>query len=346
MNSPITKIKQATIVDVAREAGVSIKTVSRVVNREPAVREKTRAAVQAVIDRLAYQPNISARRMGGHRTFQITLVYLRASALYFLDVQYGLLDICKEHDYGVTLCPIDLENGTALAAIKNSFRRLKSDGLVLTPPFSDMPDVRALLREENIPFACIAPPRAHDHPIAAFSRDRLAAAEMTRHLINLGHPRTALVAGHPDHSASQQREEGVLEALDEAGLTLPKQLRVQGFFDFPDGIEAGEALLSIKPRPTAIFCANDVMAAGVLHTALRRGLRIPEDLSITGFDDSDTARQTLPQLSTVRQPVYEMAREAGRLLLTRLSDPKADLGPTGFECTLVIRDSTGPCPDS
>ena len=345
MSPHFTSIKKVTINDVAREAGVSIKTVSRVVNGEAAVRANTRTHVQAVIDRLGYQPDISARRMGGHRTFQIGLIYLRVRSLYFLDVQQGLLDMCRQRHYGVTLCPIEMDEEHVSELVEQSFQRLRPDGVVLTPPFSGSAQLQESLKQWGIPFACIAPPSTHDHPISVFSRDRSAAKTLTEYLIELGHRDIALVAGHPDHSASHEREAGVIDALTEAGLTLPKRLRVQGFFQFQDGVDASEQLLSLSKRPTAIICANDAMAAGVLHSAIRKHVRVPEDLSITGFDDADTARQTLPQLTTIAQPVQEMAHEAGRLLLNHLSDSKAEISPVGFDCQLIVRDSTGPCTD-
>lgn len=329
-----------TITDVAREAGVSIKTVSRVVNREPAVNEKTREKVQTVIDRLGYTPNVSARRMGGQRSFQLSLLYLDASALYFIDIQRGVLETCKQHGYGLTLCPAAGDAASAITELQSAFRRLRPDGVILTPPFSDLPEIAAFLDQEQVPSVVISPPREAGNRWAVHANDQEASCAMTEYLIGLGHRRIGFIAGHPDHNASHEREAGFTDALAKHRLSFPKALRAQGYFDFDDGREAALKLLKLKERPTAIFCCNDGMAFGALHAARELGISVPEELSISGFDDTAAAGQFIPPLSTIRQPTQAMAHAAGLLLLDRLAGNAPPEAPTCLDCELIIRDST------
>lgn len=332
----------ATINHVAALAGVSIKTVSRVVNNEAGVRPSTREKVEAAIHKLKYQPRLSARGLAGNRSYLVGLLYDNPSPQYVIDVQTGILATCRPNGYDLLIHPCDhrsLELPGELVALVGQSR---IDGLILTPPLSDMRTVTDTLDRLNFPYARIAPIVHGENSPCVYCNDRRAAYEMAEHLIALGHRHIGFIAGHPDHGASVERRAGFEAALSDHRLRLPARLAAQGYFDFASGEMTGRRLMSQKRRPTAIFCCNDEMACGVIHVAHELGLRVPEDISITGFDDLPFARRLWPPLTTVRQPVKEMAEQASRLLLARIRGIPDNGSPAELRCQLVLRRSTAP----
>lgn len=307
-----------TIDDVAAHAGVSIKTVSRVVNKEPNVRAKTREKVQEAIKALNYRPNQSARGLAGRRSYLIGLLYDNPSPNYLANLQAGVLKTCQEASYGLALCPVVYG---ADAFVENTIawiRQSAIDGVLLTPPLSDSELLVDAIRAAGIPAAVVSSVGPGTVPAVLIDEEK-AAFQMTQHLIDAGHTRIGFIKGHPDHYASIHRYDGFCAAMKEAGLAIDGTLVKQGFFDFESGKAAAEELLALPDRPTAVFASNDDMAAGVMHIAHRLKMEIPQDIAVAGFDDTPLSRQVWPNLSTVRQPIRAMGQVSTELLLQSLS---------------------------
>jgi LacI family transcriptional regulator len=330
-----------TIVDVAREAGVSIKTVSRVLNREPGVHEQTREQVQAVMDQLNYRPKLSARNLAGARSFLIGLLYYDPSASFIGGVQRGAAVRCREEGYHLVVESIENDAPDIDAQVDRMVSALRPDGMILTPPLCDNPQVLKALADRGTPTVLLSPGE-HDPALLSVRMDDVQAAEeVTRLLIELGHERIGFIRGATDQAASALRYRGFCRAMQAHGLPIDDELVYQGEFTFPSGVAAAQQLLALRARPTAIFASNDDMALGVLTTAQRQGIAVPAELSIVGFDDSPSATLVWPALTTVRQPVEDMARMAVDLLVApsggvAASEPAERVLPY----QLVVRDST------
>lgn len=333
---------KATIDHVAELAGVSIKTVSRVVNKEPNVRQATRDKVLAAIAQLDYRPNSSARSLAGSRSFLIGLLYANPSANYVMDIQSGVLSICRPQNYDLLIHPCDYRAPDLVKEIVDMVHQKRIDGLVLTPPLTDH---LALLEELNrlaTPFVRIAPTLNKEISPYVETNDQEAAYDMTCQLIAMGHSRIGFICGHPDHRAVSHRYEGYKAALIENDMPLNPDWVEQGHNSFESGEACARRLLQRQPRPTAIFTANDDMAAGAIMVAHQMGLKLPEELSVAGFDDTPVAHQIWPALTTVRQPVQQMAKKATDLLLKLLRGRDLQLPASMLSSSLIMRDSTGP----
>ena len=334
----------ATITDVAGRAGVSIKTVSRVMNREEGVRPDTRERVLAAVAELRYRPKQSARSLAGGKSFLIGLLYYDPSAAFVGSVQQGATLRCREAGYHLVVESLHNDAPDLERQIDRMVSALLPDGMILTPPLCDNAQVLQALRDAGTPYVLISPARDLKGVPSVGMDDTRAAEEVTNLLISLGHQRIGFIRGAPDQAAAGRREQGYLTAMRTHGLDVDPELLVQGDFRFESGIEAAHRLLSRRSRPTAVFAANDDMALGLLAAAQRLGLRVPVDLSIAGFDDSAAASRVWPRLTTVRQPTVEMARAAVDLLLggtTELALPRrAASGQHVFAHELVVRDST------
>ncbi|MEM9302217.1 MAG: LacI family DNA-binding transcriptional regulator [Pseudomonadota bacterium] len=340
--------QRATIDDVAARAGVSIKTVSRVVNNEPNVRDATRDKVRAAIADLNYYPNASARRLAGNRSFLFALVYddpsayPDASANYVTNLHGGALKAAREAGYDLLIHPCDYQSSGLLEELDQLIDHSRIDGLILAPPLAEVKPVVRMLRKLGKPFVRVSPGKVQGYD-AVHTNDREICVAMMRYLVSLGHERIAFIRGHEDHKAIGDRERGYEDGLREAGLPLRSSLVLQGNNSFDSGVACGARLLQRKRRPTAIFAANDDMAAGVLHQALEMEIPVPDELSVAGFDDVSLAQHVFPTLTTIHQPVKQMAERATKLLFEAIvGKPRKER--TLVESTLVIRESTGPAP--
>ena len=339
--------QKITIVEVAARAGVSIKTVSRVVNREPNVRDSTREKVEAAIAALGYRPNPSARGLAGNRSYSIGLLYQAPREFgYVRNVLDGVMAACEAEDYSLLMCPCSDE--VDLAALERFIAQTRIDGAVLTAPICDSLAVTSLLEEQGVPFGQLAPSAHHGDWLSAQADDERASFELTEYLFALGHERIGFIKGHPAHGSSRKRLAGFTRAMEERGRALDPTLVRQGYFEFESGKTCAAELLSLPERPTAIFASNDDMAAGVVFVAREFGIDVPEQLSVVGFDDSMVAERTWPPLTTVRQPVTTMADALTRNLIRRLrgQSVEADETDAHYECELVVRDSAGPSPQA
>lgn len=328
-----------TIDDVARKAGVSIKTVSRVVNREPNVSAKTREKVQAVIAELDYRPNPSARGLASQKSFVIGLLYDKPSPNYLAKLQAGVLEACRKNGYSMALGPFDFHEQNLVETILNWVVHTNIDGVLLTPPLSDFFPLLTALQARSIPVVAVSS-KGDGTVLSVMIDDEEAAYAMTRHLIKSGHKDIAFVKGHPDHLSSKQRFEGFSKALGDAGLGTQDGFVCDGLYDFESGRKAGEKLLKLAKKPTAVFASNDDMAAGVMHMAHELGIKIPSDLAVAGFDDTPISQQVWPTMTTIRQPIRQMGQDACGLLIDSIRDKhmKADSLEHSFE--LKERQST------
>jgi LacI family transcriptional regulator len=335
--------RKHTINDIARLANVSKKTVSRVINESPFVREETRARIAEIIKRVGFTPDPQARALAFRRSFLIGLIYDNPNAPYVINIQEGALSALRRMGYELVVHPCDRNSEEFLTDIRRFVTRQKLDGAVLLPPVSENDDLAALLRKLECPYIRVISAALDEPQNLILSMDRQSAAEVAEHLAKLGHTRIAMVVGPPTYRSSIERLEGFSNALADRGLTLSPHYIAEGQNTFESGAAAAELLLSRSPRPTAIFASNDETAAGVYRTAYLRGVKIPDDLTVIGFDDSPLASRLCPSLTTMRQPIRDMGRLAAEKLIAKIGG--ADSGPTISATTvfphLVVRESSG-----
>jgi LacI family transcriptional regulator len=327
---------RTTISDVARAAGVSIKTVSRVLNKERYVRPDTREKVEAAVAALSFSPSLAARSLAGKRSFQIALIHDTHSPYYIHAIQEGVWARCREAGVRMLAQPVDIAAPTLIAEIAGLIDETHVDGIILSPPISDSLLVLHELERRRIPFVRISPGTNHTLTSSVFMDDVQAADDMTTHLIDLGHRVIGFIQGHPNHMASEQRLFGYRRALDRAGVPYEPGLVHAGAFDFASGVAAAHSLLSYPHRPTAIFASNDDMAAGVLAVAHGKGIAVPRELSVAGFDDTPLAQLVWPPLTTIRQPTRELGWAAAALLFEK----RDELEHRSLPHELVARAST------
>jgi LacI family transcriptional regulator len=336
-----------TIIDVAEHAGVSIKTVSRVINDVQSVKPQIRERVLRSIEKLDYHPNPSARGLGGNRSYLIGLLYDVSCGYYTTSVLAGAIERSRAAKYQIVMEPCRYDDGALAADVARSVRQSRVDGVILTPPLSDLKTVTAVLESQAIPYVRIAPGKHTDTYRTVCTNDRESCASMTEQLAALGHQRISFIIGNPDHAAVLDRYRGYLDGLRSSGLRLDKSLVAQGYNSYGSGVQCARKLLnvSVAKRPTAIFASNDEMAAGVLAVAHSMGLGVPENLSVVGFDDAPLASQVWPALTTIRQPIPDMAAQAAKLLLGILRGEPADHAKHMLPSSLTFRHSTGPAPN-
>lgn len=310
-----------TIRDVAAHAGVSTMTVSRVMNGDRNVRDETRQRVTTAIAALNYAPNPAARSLAGADRIRIGLLYSNPSAAYLSEFLVGGLDEVSRSNIQLVVEKCDAGHDDTVAA-----ERLVADGIdgvILPPPLCDAAPVIAIFAAAKIPAVAVATGRPAPSVAAVSIDDRAAAAAMTRHLIALGHRTIGLIGGNPNQTASEERRLGYADALAESGLRYIDALVVGGLFTYRSGLEAADRLLDLPRAPTAIFACNDDMAAGAVAVAHRRGLEVPRDLTVVGFDDTALATTIWPELTTIRQPIAAMSRAAVELLVDDIRRQRA-----------------------
>jgi LacI family transcriptional regulator len=325
-----------TIGDVSRAAGVSIKTVSRVLNKEKYVAAETRARVEAAASSLGFHPNFAARALAGYRSFQIALIYDNPSPFFAQNIQAGVRERCAQDGYRMIAQPCDSGSAGLIEEIGSLIDQAQLDGIILTPPFTERADVRDELTRRNVRYVMISPASGDALVPAAFIDQAAAAAAMASWLIAQGHRRIGFVMGDERYASSHKRLAGYRHALDIAGIDFAPELVQPGRYDFDSGSQAAEVLLQLVPPPSAIFASSDDMAAGVLATAHRLGIAVPSQLSVAGFDDTDLAAVVWPPLTTIRQPLRDLGVAAADLLLDKRE--VAEQRQLPFE--IIVRGST------
>lgn len=335
-------MQKVTINDVARYAGVSKKTVSRVLNEEPNVSQITKDKVQAAFKELGYRPSAVARGLATNQSFLIGLVYDNPNKSYVSDIQEGALRVCDEKRYHLLIHPTDHESESLLNNIAELLIDSRLDGLVLTPPFSDMRPLIEMLEQRNLPYVRIGPTILDYQAPYVISNDEEASYQLTRYLVSLGHTKIGFIKGHPDHNVSTQRLAGYRRALEESGLAVEQDYLQQGYFNFSSGEDCGRRLLGLAQPPTAIFASNDYMAAGVAKVASQKNISIPHELSIVGFDNAPISRYLWPTLTTIQQPIGAMAEEATRMLIERIRKRPLETPKIQLDGELIVRESSAP----
>jgi LacI family transcriptional regulator len=308
--------KTPTMADVAELAGVSPMTVSRVLNSKSTVRASTRKKVEDAIAALNYSPNQEARSLAGAKPIRIGFLFSNPSAGYLSEFLMGLLNQSSLSNVQLVVqkCEVDDHEDEMTVRLINS----GIDGIILPPPLCDREAVIDRVIEAGVPAVVVACGQPDARVNAVSINDAQAAYLMTAHLISLGHRRIGFMVGHPNQTASAQRLAGYEAAVQEKGADKSAELVVQGLFTYRSGLDAAETLLDLKERPTAIFCSNDDMAAAAVAVAHRMGLDVPGDLTVVGFDDTALATTIWPALTTVRQPIAQMAEAAVQCLVRRI----------------------------
>ena len=331
--------RRATIRDVAARAGVSIKTVSRVFSEEAKVKPSTRDAVLKVAEELDFHINIAARSLASRRSYLVGIVNANPSPNYLNDLHHGAVDRLHGTRFRPIILPLDA--GQFRGKVLALARAAGVDGVVLSPPVCDDNATLDELLAAGLPFSRIAPGVRPGIAPEVVMDDAAAAEHMTAHLIGLGHTDIAVVQGVVGHTSTKARLEGFRRAMDAAGLKLRRDRVIGGSYSFESGVQAGRHLLATSPPPTAVFAFNDDMGAGVITAAHERGIPVPEELSVVGFDNSMVASVVWPTLTTIHQPTFQMARTATDALLARIEGrmaPERVMMP--FE--LIVRNSAQP----
>ena len=333
--------KPATINDIARLAEVSKKTVSRVINNSPFVKEETRKRVEGVIAEHGFSPDPQARGLAFRRSFLVGMIYDNPSPNYVVNMQQGVLDAVRGSGLELVVHPCDRASDNFLSDVRNFIVRQKLFGVVMPPSVSEDDRVVAILKEADCPYVRIASVSLDEPARMVVTHDSRGAARAARHLAELGHRRIAFISGPDTFRSSHERGQGFRGGLAEHGLQLDDGYVRQGAYTFESGVEAAKSLLSMPEPPTAIFAGNDEMAIGVMKAARDAGLDVPRDLSIVGFDDLPMASRVWPNLTTVRLPIRDMGRMAAEKLTAGLRglDPAA-LAQPEVDPFLVVRDST------
>ena len=336
-----------TIRDVAADAGVSLQTVSRVINDEPNVRPEMKERVQASIDRLGYTPSIAAQRMSGSRSYLILAINDRERTIadwqsrqgsdWVDQMLLGGMLKCAEHGYRMIFELVDTHNDHVERELRACIAALQPDGVILTPPHSENPLITGLLDKARIPFARIGS-IASGAGIAMTMDDEGSARMATEHLIALGHSRIGFIAGPTDYAIADWRIDGWSAAMADAGFATDG-LCERGDFGFESGRIAAAKLLELAEPPTAIVASSDQMATATLEVAREKGLSVPRDLSLISFDNTPIVRFSDPALTAVDQPIAATISRAVELLINaeRKELPSAPVVVSG---TLIERDST------
>ncbi|GLS84050.1 LacI family DNA-binding transcriptional regulator [Paraferrimonas haliotis] len=329
---------KVTINDVAKLAGVSIKTVSRVINQEVGVRQATLDKVMAAVQELNYQPNLAARNLASSTAFAIGFIYDNPNAYYVIDMQMGLLSVCQKQGYELVIRPCSSSEDDIVAQTLSWIQKSRLAGVVLTPPLSEREDMISALDNKGIHYVRILSGSGRQAN-CVFVDDKSAAETITNHLIEQGHQRIGFISGGKLHKSTLEREQGYKDALKQHQLPIDETLVFDGEYNFDSGVRGANELLKQANPPTAIFACNDEIAAGALFAARLQQVDIPNQLAIAGFEDSPFSRQTWPKLTTAHQPNQRIAQHAAELLL---ASRKAKTAPTPLSFTpeLVIRSSS------
>ena len=333
--------RQRTIREIAQLAGVSIATVSRVVNGSGYVSEKTRSAVESVIREHGYTANRTARGLSGGRTGLVGVTVPRIHPAYFSLIVAGVAEALYEHDMRIVLCPTLHEHAREVSLLERLMHGTTDCGLLVLPEESSS-ELRTLMNH-GYRFVVVDPRKRIDERVPTVSANHSSGADQaTRHLLDLGHRRIGAITGPRGTMATEERQRGYHAALAAAGVLPDPQLVIESNFDIDGGRRAAAALLDLADPPTAIFAFNDPLAIGAMQAALARNLRIPQDLSVVGFDDTAEAELVTPALTTVRQPLAEMGRMAVSLLTRLLENHRFEALHVELATQLIIRASSGP----
>jgi len=330
--------QNVTIVDVAKKAGVSFATVSRVLNDGVNVKPEKRARVQLAIKQLGYTTNLQARSLRGGNSHLIGLVVRDLGTAYIGEIMRGVDLELAANKYDVMLYTTH-RNRMKESAYVTALTRGMTDGLLLVLPRQPGAYLRTL-RQKKFPYVVIDHQGIDDRGPAVGATNRAGAYDGTRYLLALGHRRIGFITGSMSLGCARERLDGYRAALHDHGVAPDPELIREGLFQQPRGYAAAVELLNLENPPTAIFASNDVMAFGAMEAARERGKKIPDEMSIIGFDDIPQAAQVHPTLTTIRQPLEEMGRRAAKMLLEIIQNPERPAEKIELSTELVVREST------
>jgi len=334
----------STIHDVAKAAGVSARTVSRVINDLPRVSPQTRERILQVIRELSFSPNLRARALANNRSYLLGLVHTDPNSENVDQVHRGLFRECLKHQYEVIAHPIEADLDP-VEDVLSFVRRSRVDGLVVMAPSSEDPRLAQALYENRIASVAVAAAPLPHFGLMLVSREREASAQVAAHLIELGHRQIGFISGPLDQLSATERQQGFASALQASGISLPTERVVEGDYSFESGVACARRLLERPPRPSAIYACNDRMAAGVLTVAVELGIRVPEQLSVVGFDNTYLASVLNPALTTIDRPLSELGRRAGEwLVAAQTARAESEQHIEHADLKLVVRRSTAPAP--
>ncbi|MEN7342323.1 MAG: LacI family DNA-binding transcriptional regulator [Pseudomonadota bacterium] len=332
--------RKPTMRDVADLAGVSKKTVSRVINESPLVNEATREGIKALIRDIGYRPDPQARGLASKRSFLVGLITDNPTPQYVVQIQHGILDVLRPTGYELVVHPCDRKSDTFLEDAKRFIEVQKLYGVIMTPSVSEDERLAEITRELGCAYIRIASIALDMERRMIVTNDRVGGREAAHHLAKLGHQRIAIIAGRRSFRSAHERRAGFEEGLAEHGISIPPEYVLQGDYTFDSGFALGSEILDLDPPPTAVFASNDEMAAGVLQALHVAGQTPPDALSVVGFDDFETATRVWPRLTTARTPARRIGRLAAERLFEFDKDEAVAAGPNQTTPRLIERDST------
>ncbi len=336
------RVSRTLIWDVAQEAGVSIATVSRALNGKTDVASLTRARILRIAQERGYISNQHARALLGRRL--IGFVVPQVHGLYFAEIMQGAAEALEAHEASLVVCPTGYQSQGEQSLLQRLLHD-RVDGALLVLP-AESSEQLLHLQQRGYPFVIIDPTYpVSEHLLVVAATNIAGARQATEHLLALNHRRIGTITGPATWCATIDRLAGYRAVLTGAGLSIDPALSLTADFTVEGGLRAARTLLALPEPPTAIFAFNDHMAVGTLQAARERGLRVPEDLSIAGFDDATFASYTTPALTTVRQPLYELGRAGVDLLLRQLRGQSIEARRIELSTRLIARGSTAPAPD-
>lgn len=335
------QLKRLTMAQIAKEAGVSTTTVSKVLNQLPGVGASTRARIQQLIDDNDYVQNHAARHLRKGQSGLIDLVIMRLEGGYDLGIMHGIQDALEESGHRLVVFATNEDEATERLWLRRILDQ-STDGVLLLLPYSQI-GITNTLMEQNIPFIAIGD---RNEPTTVFptigSTIWLGGYTATEYLISLGHRRIGIITLPLHLTTSRARLAGYREALERAGIPIDPTLICEGNYLLGDGIRQTEAMLDLPDPPTAIFAGNDAQATGVYQVLYRRNIRIPDDMSVIGFDNVTYTAQMSPPLTTIHQPLVEMGRMAANMLMRLIAGQPLDSNHVELSTSLVIRESCTP----
>ncbi len=330
----------ATLADIARAAGVSSVTVSKVLNGQPGASAATRQRVQEIAQQFGYVPNLSARGLASRRTNLIGFVTHDLTVQYATEITRGMADALAHAELEMLISSTYHDERQERKRVQFLARGL-ADGILLLAPRMEA-DLAQWLNDEKIPTVVIDPQRLDIALPSVSVQNYTGARAAAEHIIGLGHRRIGFIRGHPDFESSEDRHRGYLDALMAAGIEYHNELVRDGDYTQKRGFQAALELLNLTAPPSAILATADVVAFGALDAVRSRHLRVPDDVSVVGFDDVPQASQVYPPLTTVQQPLYEMGRAAVRLLLSYIRGEEPVTSRVVLPTELIVRASTAP----
>jgi len=330
----------ATMKDVAQLAGVSTATVSRALMNPEKVSVSTRKRVETAVLEAGYSPNTLARNLRRNESKTIITIVPDICDPYFAEIIRGIEDAAVENDYLVLLGDSGQQKKRESSFVNLVFTK-QADGMLLLG--TDHPFDVSKSEQKNLPPMVMACEFAPELELPTVHIDNLTSAfEAVNYLAQLGHKRIAQISGPMSATLCKFRQQGYQQALRRAGVSMNPAYSTIGDFTFEAGAQAVRQLLALPEQPTAIFCHNDTMAIGAIQEAKKLGLRVPQDLSVVGFDDIQFAQYCDPPLTTISQPRYEIGRQAMLMMLDLLKGNDVQAGSRLLEASLVVRGSTAP----